>query len=323
MEKNLINNRILKENIADTTVKLLQQNNLITTEELKTMKIEFGYLFSLESGEIEAIYKIALKENTLYFAVQKGKIMNIEINENIYENTIENMRTYHPCINKIELDETQTQKNRREKNNAILKQKGIICYDELQCLPENRKLKDIDTICKRAIACLLVVQVACDINYGRDLKKSLEIINPIIDKYGVRDAINSKERRILDGTYSQQDCYDMDWAYEAYWSLCWILGLIEDISDGSACCDCDMAMNLVAESNSFEEFKNKCKIREINEILDMEDLYFRYNWAINENKVNPNAQIGDLNPSNVIERRRGLDWALSDIDDWYELALNA
>lgn len=55
----------------------------------------------------------------------------------------------------------------------------------------------------------------------------------------------------------------------------------------------------------------------------MEDLYFRYNWAINENRINSNANISNLNSDNVIERRRGLTWVLSDINDWYDLSLNA
>ena len=55
----------------------------------------------------------------------------------------------------------------------------------------------------------------------------------------------------------------------------------------------------------------------------MKDLYYRYNWAINNKYVDTNAKIGNLNPSNVIERRRALEWILSDENDWYNLQLNA
>ena len=53
------------------------------------------------------------------------------------------------------------------------------------------------------------------------------------------------------------------------------------------------------------------------------DLYYRYNGAINNKKVDSNTTIGNLDASNVIERRRGIEWVLSDIDDWYDIQLNA
>lgn len=47
------------------------------------------------------------------------------------------------------------------------------------------------------------------------------------------------------------------------------------------------------------------------------------NRAVNESNVNPEAAIGNLNPSVVIERRRGLEWIISDIDDWYDIDMPA
>ena len=87
-------------------------------------------------------------------------------------------------------------------------------------------------------------------------------------------------------------------------------------------CDCNRAISFVLNSTSFEDFKRKCKLRDIDEILDMKDLYYRYNWAINNKYVDPNTKIGNLEPSNIIERRRGLEWVISDIDDWYDIELN-
>lgn len=115
----------------------------------------------------------------------------------------------------------------------------------------------------------------------------------------------------------------MDWAYESYWAICWCLSLVDDIKDGGKLCDCDKAISFVADLESYEEFKSKCKLRNIDEILDMKDLYYRYNWAINNKYINPNTKIGNLESSNVIERRRALEWILSDVYDWYNLQLYA
>ena len=104
-----------------------------------------------------------------------------------------------------------------------------------------------------------------------------------------------KEKRIIDGTYSEQDAIDMDWAYEIYWAICWCLGLVDDIKDASKVCNCNMAISFVMNSKSFEEFKSKCNMRSISEILDMQDLYLRYNWAINEKKINKESRVMFVN----------------------------
>lgn len=323
MEKNLIYRRDLKEYIANLAIQMLMQNNVISEKDLKSIQVDFGYIFENEDGKHEALFKLKCYESVFYFEVSNERFRNIKVNEELYQEAILLAKKHHVCLNDTYVSETDTEKKRRQTNNNILKQKGIVFNEDLRCLSENRKVKDIDSVCKRAIISLLVIQVACDINQGNDVKKSLSIINPLIDKFGVRDAINSKEKRILNGTYSNQDCYDMDWEYEAYWALCWVLGLVNDISDGSICCDCDKAINFVRSCNSFNDFKSSCKLREMNEILDMEDLYFRYNWAINEKRIHSNADISNLNSDIVIERRRGLTWVLSDINDWYDLPLNA
>ena len=63
----------------------------------------------------------------------------------------------------------------------------------------------------------------------------------------------------------------MDWAYEAYWALCWSLGLVEDIKDGSKLCDCEKAISFVMDNSSLEEFESKCHLRSVAEILDIGD----------------------------------------------------
>ncbi len=127
---------------------------------------------------------------------------------------------------------------------------------------------------------------------------------------------------MFDGTYQEQDLIDLDWEYEAYWSLIWALGIIGDISNGADVCNCDFAIKLVTESKTYEDFKSKCNLRDINEVLDMLDLYYRYHWAVVDKRINPQTNIGALNPSVVVERRRGLEWLISNEEDWYDISLD-
>ena len=328
MEINEINNSRLKQNIAEAAVGVLLKNKLIIDNELSNFQIQFGYIFSKEDGVLEALMKTICNEKVFYFACQKGSLMLININENQYNETINYMKTNHSCLNNDFNNETEKQKNRRQKNNQFLTENDISVNEKLSCYEYDVQLKSIDEICKRAIACLITIQVACDINNGEDIKSegykdNFDFVKSLYKKYNVEDCLNSKEKRIIDGTYSNQDTIDMDWAYEAYWAICWCLSLVDDIKNGGEMCDCNRAISFVLNSTSFEDFKRKCKLRDIDEILDMKDLYYRYNWAINNKHVDPNTKIGNLEPSNIIERRRGLEWVLSDIDDWYDIELNA
>ena len=328
MEINEINNSRLKQNIAEAAVGVLLKNKLIIDNELPNFQIQFGYIFSKEDGVLEALMKTICNEKVFYFACQKGSLMLININENQYNETINYMKTNHSCLNNDFNNETEKQKNRRQKNNQFLTENDISVNEKLSCYEYDVQLKSIDEVCKRAIACLITIQVACDINNGEDIKSeeykdNFDFVKSLYKKYNVEDCLNSKEKRIIDGTYSNQDTIDMDWAYEAYWAICWCLSLVDDIKNGGEMCDCNRAISFVLNSTSFEDFKRKCKLRDIDEILDMKDLYYRYNWAINNKHVDPNTKIGNLEPSNIIERRRGLEWVLSDIDDWYDIELNA
>lgn len=324
MEKNLVYDQQLKERLANTALKMLADNNLITNDDYKGLSLHMGYIFLTEEEKVEALFKICFSGKTHYFAAQKGSLMAVNLNEEMYQQTINYMVANHPCLSSDELPETAAQKNRREKNISRIKAMNVVTADKLMSRWDDEQivLRDKETICKRAVCCFFVIQIACDIaNDAYD--ESIKVIKPIMEKFGVLDQLNSKEQRIVDGTYSMQDAIDMDWAYEAYWSLCWSLGLVDDISDASGVCDCKMAIDFIRSVDSTEEFINKCSLRSKEEILDMLDLYYRYNWAINESTANPGANIGNLNPSVVIERRRGLEWIVSDVDDWYDLDMPA
>ncbi len=326
VEINQISNGSIKDTVGSFAMTLLMGQNLLNRDMLINSKIkaEFGYLFTKEDGATEGLFKIKVDDKDYYFGVQGYKVHLLAINELQYKSLIESMFACHACLRENSINETEKQKERRTKNNQYIEKNGIEINTNLACLlgEDTVKLKSLDEISKRVIACLITVQISSDITNGK-YKESLEYFLPLYKKFNSYDCLNSKEKRIIDGTYTDQDVTDMDWAYEACWSLYWCLGLVSDIKDASSLCDCEKAIAFIRDSNSLDDFKSKCKLRPIDEILDMLDLYFRYNWAINEQKVNPIAKIGSLNSSIVVERRRGLEWVLSTESDWYNLSQSA
>ena len=323
MEINQKYNRDLTESICNTIVNGLLNQEMISKEDLPSLGIHLGYLFSKEDGELEGLFRVGTEDDAFYFALQNGKLMGIDFNDDMYQSTISKMEEMHPCLLSKDLPETEAQKNRREKNNKIISDMDICTSDRLMTHWEDSEieLKDKMEICKRALACFQVIQIACDIN-NDNYEESLEYFGPKLEELGLKDVLNEKEEAILDGSFEEQDVFDMAWAYEAYWALCWCLGLVDDITDAVDICDCEAAISF-ADVESVEEFAEKCELRSKEEILDMLDLYLRYNWAIYHARMNEDASCGDLNASVIVERRRGLEWIVSDEDDWYELEMRA
>lgn len=227
-------------------------------------------------------------------------------------------------FDKLKNNKVITSEERRKRNNEYIKEMGIACLETLPLIESSSdvKIKDIDDICKRAIACLLSIQLACDIEEGNDYNESRELFSKLLNEYNVVDNLLDKEQKIFNNNYSNQDVIDVVWTYEAYWSLIWALGLIDDIKIPNDICDCKKAVTLVGDCKDYKEFKNKCKLRNIEEILDMLDLYYRYHWACVEKRIRPETPIGVLNSDVVIERRRGLEWLISKVDDWNDISLD-
>lgn len=226
-------------------------------------------------------------------------------------------------FNKSKKDGASKQYERREKNNALIKKQGIACYEDLPPVPSSEEvgLRSLDEICSRVFTCFIAVQVACDAN-NNDYEGSIEFFKPILEEKDLYQYLNSKEKRIIDGTFTAQDAVDLDWEYEDLWSLFYAVGLVDDITDGGKLCDCDHIIDIMASCESVEKFKRKCRLRDIEEILDMVDLYYRYDWACTEKRIRPETDIADLDPGVVVERRRGLEWLISDEEDWYDISLD-
>lgn len=91
MEVNQINNKELKENLANTALSILVNMQKITQDDFGGIQAEFGYLLMIEGRGLEALFKIIQNDNMYYFAVQQDELMMVEINEAQYESTVVRM----------------------------------------------------------------------------------------------------------------------------------------------------------------------------------------------------------------------------------------
>ncbi len=92
-ERNEIDNRDLKMNLADTAMSILEAG--VDYGELAGTKCEFGYLFDIDGHGLEALFKIITDKTTAYFAAQGDKLMRLDFNEELFNTTTDGFLSMH------------------------------------------------------------------------------------------------------------------------------------------------------------------------------------------------------------------------------------
>ncbi|AWL28159.1 DUF4272 domain-containing protein [Acinetobacter defluvii] len=212
----------------------------------------------------------------------------------------------------------KTPPQRKEQSIEILKQRNIPYIDWLPVIESAEEIlsRSAESIAKRAIACLWVIQVACDIDNGRYDHEIKDYVINVLRKMQALDALTEKEKAILYEEVSQQDVINMIWKYEAYWVLLWALGIVDELNYPENIVDCDFATQAVVSVSTFEEFMKKVKLREIEEILDQADLIYRYDWACVNARLKQQQAPAQLNSSVVVERHGALNWLIQSDSYW-------
>ena len=169
MEKNLITSSKVKFEVTNEALKLIPSGT-----DLLYSKVTFGYIFRDEHG-VEALFKLECYQDdvTFYFEAKSGIVNIIQMTELEFDEKTNDMKKCHLCLNESELKESEEQKARRIKNNIFLQEKGIITNNNLMCNDANMQIRPVDEIIKRAVASLIVIQVACDINYDQFSEESM------------------------------------------------------------------------------------------------------------------------------------------------------
>jgi len=212
----------------------------------------------------------------------------------------------------------KTPQQRKEQSIEIMKQHDIPYIDWLPVIESSQEIqiRDAQSIAKRAIACLWVIQVACDIDNDKYDDETQEYVLDILMKMQVMDALTEKEKAILYREVVHQDVINMVWKYEAYWVLIWALGIVEELNYPTDIVDCDFAIQAVVSVDSFDDFMQKVELREIEDILDQADLIYRYDWACVDARLKQRQAPANLNSSVVLERHGALNWLIQIDSDW-------
>jgi len=122
-ERNEMNNRRLRETVANAAISTLAQGE--EYENLAYTAFEFGYIFTIEDHGLEALFKVTTDKGTYYFAAQKQSIMRLNINEEFFKATTSQ---FLELRNNVECEEEPADTARRERSISVLEQKAFRIY---------------------------------------------------------------------------------------------------------------------------------------------------------------------------------------------------
>ncbi|MDR0269719.1 DUF4272 domain-containing protein [Paenibacillus sp.] len=283
----------------------------------------------LDAGQIQLCMALLSEMEGIGF-LQDGTLLDSDGQVIVYPNGTSGPADFTPraCTNKIMGPEVSSEEGERRKRASIAYiQERNIPY--LESLPELPPISDClwkaqEDIARRAVALLIVIQYACDVSQGGDLAESKEFVMDLLQKFGVERHLTENERELLlDEKPAEQAAVNIAWQYEAYWALIWVLGLVESLEFPDRICDCDYAIQVVSECESFEEFYQKIAMRTREEIMDEADKMYRLHWACVNSRINGQEAPAGMNESIVVERRRGLFWTIGRFDEaWDDISMD-
>lgn len=189
---------------------------------------------------------------------------------------------------------------------------GVTVSPTLPLLDAGLEMRNAD----EAISRLLTMNVVAATAYGFDRERAIAWLK----REALTGSLNEQERRFVFEGLGQPDRFKV--GIEGMWALAWALGMVSELNFGK---DCDsrfatMLPNL-KQSQSSTDFRKKASPRPLQQIVAACDLAYCLHWAIRQAELMGKQPPASLKPYVIVERRRGLEWLLSQ-EAWDEVSLD-
>ncbi|MBN8523225.1 MAG: DUF4272 domain-containing protein [Rickettsiales bacterium] len=206
---------------------------------------------------------------------------------------------------------------RKERSIAILKKQNIPYIEHLPVITDKHTSlrRSTEEVAYRA----MVLQTVAVKAEGLEQ----EIVQEIIHHYKLDSYFTTKEREfIYNNNIDETTRIQFLWKYEAYWTLLWALGFVEQLEYPDKICDVPLAVSLLSERGA-KQFLKEAKLRAQDEILDQADLIYRYHWATRNNRIKGIEPPAGLDNSVIMERHYTLNWLIDERNtDWDDISTN-
>lgn len=240
--------------------------------------------------------------------------------------------TFYPKSDNTILDrergeETQADIERKERSFSVCREKNIPYIEHLKAsVFENEcKIPTKEEIIHRLVA-IFATSVRSEVyisgEYEDPEDAAKEMTEDLDNRYGVWDWLSDEERYYLEGALDDEDDHSrFNWKYECCAVLLWALSLME-IGEPVEICSAS-EIGAILWNNDFNSLMEAAQLRSKEELLDMQDLMLRYDWACVDARINE-KEITAVNGSVVYEWHYALNWLVGadGITDWDEVQPN-
>lgn len=218
--------------------------------------------------------------------------------------------------------ETDADIKRKEKSIAVLKEKNIpfiehMCvsaYDSDSVIPSKS-----DMI--HRLTAIFATSVKAEIytcgEYDDDpVGATKEILASLEKLYHFSEYLSGEEKAYIDNASpSASEHNRFGWRYECCSVILWALSMME-LKKPTEICDASEIGHIIW-NNDFDSLMKKAVVRSREEIMDIQDLVYRYDWACVEARIN-GKKSDSLNGEIIYEWHYTLNWltTVDGITDW-------
>ena len=200
----------------------------------------------------------------------------------------------------------------RDKSIQKAKAMGYEVNSSLPLLDDGISIRGNNEIIDRCLALFATVAGS----YGFAKPDAIDWLN----QEELDSVLSESESLFLKGSDSEKVHYQKQ--VEALNAFAWMLGYVKEMEFDQVC-----ENNLISlypdikNKASSTEFRAKSNIRSLQEIVEKCDLSYCLHWAVTDAGLSNKRLPGDIGTHVIIERRRALEWALSN-DEWDEVSLD-
>ena len=200
----------------------------------------------------------------------------------------------------------------RAKSIESARQLGVDVLATLPLLEAGLEMRSASETVSR----ILAMNAVAAASYGFDKAKAISWLN----QEALTDSLSGQEKRFVFEGIGQADNFKAQ--IEGMWALAWAMGIASELNFVK---DCDtrfvtMLPNL-KQSQSSADFRKKVTPRPLDQVIEACDLAYCLHWALKQSELISKRQPGNLKPFVVIERRRALEWLLSQ-EEWDRISLD-
>lgn len=217
-----------------------------------------------------------------------------------------------------DVEPTQADNARVQQNIAILQKQNIPYIEHLKaavyetecCVWEKADI--VHRLTGMFAACVVAEVYSYDMEEAE--QKSKDMLETLQEKYQIYDFLSDDEKAYIQQPQQEQHA-KFGWRYECCAVLCWALSLL-DLQEPTEICDASK-IGKILWNHDFESLMDLAKRRSAEEILQMQDLVFRYDWACVDARIHQ-KELPQLNAEVIYEWHYTLNWLVQayGIADW-------